>query len=216
MSSLIFYSDAEQGLVVTDTLAVTPDGSPMLFTSKAHYLPHLKTIIAGTGLGGFSGDWAMSANNRMVVRGIENLDYHTPDALRKLWATFRKEYSLPSEATTTVYQWGFSEESDSVAGYAYRSTDDFTSERLNYGIGVKPECAVPEGNLFDNLESMMHEQRSIQNARPAGSRLFIGGEAIVIHLTREACVFKRVFEFPEFKSQEADIFRAFSIYRSGA
>lgn len=214
MSSLIFYSDAEQVLVVTDTLAVNPDGSPMLFTTKAHYLPHLKTIVAGTGLGGFSGDWAMSANNRMVVRGIENLNYHTQDALRKLWANYRREYSLPSEATTTVYQWGFSEVSGYITGYAYRSTSDFDSEKLSYGTGVKPECAVPDGNLFDNLKSMMHEQRSIQSARPAEHRLFIGGEAMAIHLTREGCVFKRVFDFPDFKSQESEIFRAFAITRS--
>src|SRR5262249_44062453 len=81
----IFYSDPEQVLVVTDTLSVSPDGSPLLFSSKAHYLPHLRTIVAGTGVAGFSGEWAMRANNRMVIRGIENLDHHTPAALQSFW-----------------------------------------------------------------------------------------------------------------------------------
>jgi hypothetical protein len=47
MSSLIFHTDASQALVATDTLAVKPDGTPLMYGSKALYLPHLKTIIAG-------------------------------------------------------------------------------------------------------------------------------------------------------------------------
>ena len=53
MSSLIFYTDPEQVLVATDTLAVSSDGKPFIFTSKALYIPHLKTIIAGTGCSEF-------------------------------------------------------------------------------------------------------------------------------------------------------------------
>ena len=48
MSSLIFYTDREQALVATDSLAVDGSGAPHMFTSKAGYIPHLKTIIAVT------------------------------------------------------------------------------------------------------------------------------------------------------------------------
>lgn len=89
MSSLIFCTDAEQVLVVTDTLAVTPDGSPFLFTSKAHYLPHLRTIVAGTGAKDFSSNWCVLVNNNMVVRGVENLNEHTPQGLYKMWQDFK-------------------------------------------------------------------------------------------------------------------------------
>ena len=85
MSSLIFYTDSENILVATDTLAVDMAGEPMMFSTKAMYVPHLRMIIAGTGVGMFSGDWAMSVNNRMIVRDILNLDYHTPDQLRTCW-----------------------------------------------------------------------------------------------------------------------------------
>ncbi|WP_407211604.1 MULTISPECIES: hypothetical protein [Enterobacter cloacae complex] len=54
MSSLIFYTDEAQALIVTDTLAVTDNGEPLSFVSKAGYIPQLRTIIAGTGAGGFS------------------------------------------------------------------------------------------------------------------------------------------------------------------
>ena len=42
------------------------------------------TDIAGTGAGGFSGDCFIRAKNRMLLREIENLDHHTPNALRDL------------------------------------------------------------------------------------------------------------------------------------
>ncbi|MCP4165919.1 MAG: hypothetical protein GY759_08500 [Chloroflexi bacterium] len=86
MSSLIFYIDTDQALIATDTLGVTPSGQPVMFSSKAIYLPHIRTIIAGTGAGSFSGDWAMMANNRMVLSGICNLDFHTPQILRDRWS----------------------------------------------------------------------------------------------------------------------------------
>ncbi len=109
MSSLIFYTDPDQALVVTDTLAVNTDGSPLHFTSKAHYLPHLRTIVADTGLDGFSVDWAMSVNNRMAVSGVENLNYHAPRGLRDLWARYNRDLRLPDDVTTTVYHFGISE-----------------------------------------------------------------------------------------------------------
>ncbi len=61
----------------------------------------------------------------MIVKGIMNLDYHTPEGLRKLWAGYKMEYSVPDEFTTTVYQFGISEETSNVASFAYRSTNDF-------------------------------------------------------------------------------------------
>ncbi|MCM7911060.1 hypothetical protein M8T17_25035, partial [Enterobacter hormaechei] len=63
MSSLIFYTDEAQALIVTDTLAVTDNGEPLSFVSKAGYIPQLRTIIAGTGAGGFSKEGANKRGN---------------------------------------------------------------------------------------------------------------------------------------------------------
>jgi hypothetical protein len=199
MSSLIFYTDAEQILVATDTLSVNPDGSPMMFSSKAIYLPHLRTIIAGTGMGMFSGDWAMQANNRMVLSGILNLDYHASAILRERWIKCRAEYSLPDGLTTTVYHFGLSEDDSSVCAFAYRSTNDFVSERLEYGFGLKPKCGLPEqGTLIENLPSMMEEQRKDQAGKSKSERLYIGGECIALHLTKEGCHAFTVFRFEDY------------------
>jgi hypothetical protein len=207
MSSLIFYTDPEQALVATDTLAVTPVGAPMMFSSKAIYLPHLRTIIAGTGMGMFSGDWAMTVNNRMVLRGIQNLDYHTPAALRELWQRYKSEYPLPEEITTTVYHFGLSEDDQSLHAYAYRSTNNFSSERLCYGFGLKPACTLPDdGSLVENLPLMMAEQRNSELKKPQGERLYIGGECIALHLTKNGCNAFRVFQFEDYPQNLREIF----------
>jgi hypothetical protein len=213
MSSLIFYTDPDQVLVVTDTLAVNPDGSPLLFTSKAHYLPHLRTIVAGTGLAGFSVEWAMSVNNRMALSGVENLNHHAPRGLRDLWARYNRDLRLLADMTTTVYHFGISEGGGGVVAYAYRSTNDFTSEKLSFGIGVKPACTVLEVDierLLAQVEAMMNEQRRLQELESPHQRLHIGGEAHAIHLTETGCTFCCLFQFSDFKTQESQIFRRVS------
>ena len=214
MSSLIFYTDSTQIVVATDTLAVTSDGRPMLFSSKAHHLPHLRTIIAGTGMGMFSGDWAMEINNRMILEGIMNLDYHAPGALRARWAKYRQDFVLPESLTTTVYHFGLSEDDQSVVAFAYRSTSDFQSERLPQGFGIKPECPVPEGNsMLEIIPQMMNLQREIQRKVAPEKRIYIGGEVVVMHLTASSFSVLHPHSFPERAEDMKSIFHS---HASGA
>ncbi|HCG8192241.1 MULTISPECIES: hypothetical protein [Vibrio harveyi group] len=210
MSSLIFYTQTDAAVVATDTLSVSSDGSPFCFCTKAGYIPHLKTIIAGTGAGGFSNQWLLHASTRMVVRGIHNLDFHTAKGLRDLWATYKKEYSLPDNSTTTIYQFGISEESGEVVSFAYRSSNNFQSEQLQFGTGVKPPCTVLEGNLLDIIPDMMAEQKKNESEKPPSERVYIGGEIIALVLTKEGCNHIKLGEFEDFVSDEKSIFKNFS------
>ena len=83
----------------------------------------------------------------MIVRGIDNLDYHTPKILASLWQDYKKEYSI-SDKFTTVYHFGFSEEDGLIHAYAYRSGSNFVSESLGYGFGVTPEYPLSEKYEF--------------------------------------------------------------------
>ena len=209
MSSLIFYTDKTQALVATDTLSVDLEGKPFAFVSKSAYVPHLKTIIAGTGAGGFANQWHLYVSTRMVLKGIRNLDFHTPKGLSKLWVDYLVEYSLPEDFTTTVYQFGICEESGEIISFAYRSKNNFVSETLGYGTGVKPECSVPEGDLMALIPDMMNEQREIQNKEPLESRVYIGGEIYAFYLSNDGCNCIKLGEFDEYKLQEEQIFNSF-------
>jgi hypothetical protein len=46
--------------------------------------------------------------------------------------------------TTTVYHFGFSEVTGLIHSFAYRSANNFQSEKIAYGLGIKPECTIPE------------------------------------------------------------------------
>src|SRR4051794_9672317 len=101
MSSLIFYTDETQVLVATDTLATYPDGRPFKFVTKPFIVPHLKLIMAGVGTSGFLARWFVFMNESVIVKGIDNLNYHTPRALRMLWKLHKQELSIPDGLTTT-------------------------------------------------------------------------------------------------------------------
>lgn len=202
MSSLIFFTDSQQALVVTDTLATTLEGEPYFYSTKAHYLPHLRMIIAGTGYGGFADDWYQHANRLLHARDVEEVDRYAPELLRRLW-TDSDEDLREQGKTTTVYQFGIIG-GGKVAAFAYRSTNDFTSERLPEGTAIKPEATVPEeGSLLESIPLIMMDQRRRQAEKPKGERLGIGGEAIAMHLTAERFQCWPVFRFDDFEEQDA-------------
>ena len=210
MSSLIFHTDARQFFTATDTLATSPDGEPFLFTTKAFVVPHLWMTMAGTGAGSFLGKWFIEVNDRMIVQGIDNLDYHTPKGLARIWRSYKEECSIPENFTTTVYHFGFSEEERVIHSYAYRSADNFRSESLPYGLRFKPECEVPEPYSFPmDINKMMESQRSIQSTRPKEERVYIGGEIMNHHLTEQGFEIYPLDEFDDCEVDETAIYENF-------
>lgn len=195
MSSLIYLTQESEVLLATDTLAVDNNNNPAFFCTKVTHVPHLRTLIAGTGISGFSNEWALQVSTRMNVRGIENLNYHTPSELRDLWKNYNKKFPELEDLTTTVYQFGISEESEKIVSFVYRSTSNFESEEQSYGIGVKPECEILEGDLITTIPIMMQNQRDLQQEYPPNERVCIGGEIIAYHLTKDCC---RTFKISDF------------------
>ena len=211
MTSLIFHLEPEQVLVATDTLATSVDGEPFMFTTKAFIVPHLRLLMAGTGVGGFLGKWFIQVNDRMVVRDVDHLDYHAPRVLAELWQSHKDESYMPDDETTTVYHFGFSDEDDLIHSYVYRSESNFQSERLpQSGIAFKPECQVREGYTFPaDIKMMMDEQRAIQASRPKDEKIFIGGKILVHHLSRSGFQAFVLDEFEDYESTQRAIYENF-------
>lgn len=183
MSSLIFHTDENQAFVATDTLVTSPDGRPFKFTTKAFILPHLKLIIAGTGAGGFLARWFVRINDAVIAQGVEDLDCYTPRILASMWPEHKQKFAVLPDITATVYHFGFSEISGLTQSFAYRSSSNFQSERLPYGLGAKPECPLPENWSFpSDVRKMMDAQRAIQSSKLKQARIHIGGEIEIHHL----------------------------------
>jgi hypothetical protein len=213
MSSLIFHIDKDQAFVAVDTLATDINGEPLMFTSKAFILPHLRMIMCGTGSGGFLGKWFIRVNDNMVVQGIDNLDYHATSTLQDLWQEhtdqLRKEYL----GTATIYHFGFSETTKLIACYVYRSENNFKSEvHEQYGIGVKPECNVIKNYEFPkDIPAMMNEQRTIQSTKPISEKVYIGGEIIIFHLERKGILTYFLKKFEDYNETKARIISNYNI-----
>lgn len=213
MSSLIFYTDENQALIATDTLATsgTIPGVPFKFTTKAFIVPHLRLIIAGTGCGGFCDRWFLQINERMIVRGIDNLDFHVSRNLALLWSSYKKEFSILEDATTTIYHFGFSEETQSIHSYVYRSTNNFESEQLPCGLGGKPDYIAPNPyELPEDFKTIMDSQRIIQSSEAKENRVYIGGEIQLIRLERDGFIVQSLGKFEDYDSDEDAIYRTFN------
>jgi hypothetical protein len=211
MSSIIFWTDETQALVATDTLAVSTDGKPLRFTTKAFIVPHLRLIMAGTGAGGFLGRWFIQINDNMLVQGIEHLDHHSPRVLAAFWLRFKQEFSITdTDRTTTVYHFGFSESTGLIRTFAYRSANGFRSEEVGYGLGYKPECTLPDDyQLPRDIRRIRDDQRVVQAARPKETMLYIGGEIMIHHVSRTGFVAYPLDRFEDYATDEAAMYENF-------
>jgi hypothetical protein len=209
VSSLIFYTDENQALIATDTLATsaTEPGTPFKFTTKAFIIPHLRMIIAGTGCGGFCDKWFLQINDKMIVKGIVNLDHHTPRNLTLLWSSHKEEFSIPDDVTTTVFHFGFSEEDQKICSYMYSTAYDFEPKMITYGLSGKPEFNCPEPyELPKDFKTIMESQRKLQLSETKKNRVYIGGEIQVIHLTKDGFSSYPLCKFDDYDSDESAIY----------
>ena len=118
--------------------------------------------------------------------------------------------TVTDDATVTIYHFGFSQLENCIHSYAYRSTNNFASESLPYGQGVKPECTFPKNGDFEKcIPMMMREQRTNQSIRPLKERVAIGGEIQMLVLDRYGYRITTIDRFEDYDSDEKIIYSKF-------
>ncbi len=199
MSSLIYKVEKMQVFIATDTLA-TMNGRAMGFTTKAFPLPHLRMVIAGTGLTGFLDHWLVAVN-ASPVRGIDALNEHAQAGLLNVLRTFKTQFPSMNE-TTSVYHFGFSENTGVIQSFAYKSEELFEPRPIAYGLYVKPnvpEDAIPKDTLHpSDFPRIMAAQRAIQAKLPKEARVSIGGEIQMHHLEQAGYKAYRLGQFEDY------------------
>lgn len=212
MSSFICLLQPDQAIVATDTLAVSPDGAARQFTTKAFVLPHLKLIVAGTGVAGLTSSWFRHINERMVVGDVDHLNFHAEQSLQQLWDT---EFSDPDvhELSTTIYHIGLSRTSGKIHGYSYSSWYGFESRPLSQGLSYKP--AIDEQDQVEELGflNIMEAQRETQARKPPEQRIYIGGEVQLITLDSKGMMgIVSQAQFDDFAQTEREIYENFKAH----
>ena len=117
MSSLNFLVQKDFAAIATDTLALDSNSHlPSHFQSKAFPALHLDGLICGTGISQFIIKWYTKVATAMLAQSIPHLDEFTPSGLCEL----EKENPIPPGITTTIYHFGFDQDTKSYRAYAYR------------------------------------------------------------------------------------------------
>jgi hypothetical protein len=199
MSSLIYKVEKMQVFIATDTLA-TMNGRAMGFTTKAFPLPHLRMVIAGTGLAGFLDHWLVAVN-ASPVRGIDALNEQAQAGLLNVLRTFKTQFPSMNE-TTSVYHFGFSENTGVIQSFAYKSEELFEPRQIACGLYVKPnvpEDVIPKDTLHpSDIPRIMAAQRAIQAKLPKEARVSIGGEIQMHHLEQAGYKAYRLGQFEDY------------------
>ena len=188
MSSLMFYTDEKEAIVATDTLLHYSVDTPPGFTSKAISIPHMRMIIAATGSALLFSRWIGLVNNQGFALDVDAVDAHSPQELQALWSELNRHLPALRDQSATIYHFGISDDSGKVHGFAYRSGSDFRSERLDYGLGVKPELINKAGIDWSSFPAcapeIMRAQSQQEHEKP-WDRVYIGGTTEVTHLTKD-------------------------------
>ena len=199
MSSLIYKVEKMQVFLATDSLA-TVNGRAMGFTTKAFPLPHLRMVIAGTGLAGFLDHWLVEVN-ASPVRGIDALNEQAQAGLLNVLRIVQKQFPSMHE-TTSVYHFGFSEDTGIIQAFAYKSEELFEPRQIACGLYVKPnvpEDAIPKDTLHpSDFTRIMAAQRANQAKLPKEVRVSIGGEIQMHHLEQAGYKSYRLGQFEDY------------------
>lgn len=216
VSLIIFIQERDATHIVTDTLATTVDGIPMMFQTKAWAVPHLNMAIAVTGLANLGAAWYNTLRDRAVARDITDVAEFAPHYLRSHFAELEEEERGSVETarvTCTVYQFGFHRGTGRAVRYVYRSRDNFEPEYFDEpGFGVKPAPGA-DGETLDLPESpaqiveLAIRCRAEQDRRPLADRIFIGGELHMLTLADGFAQTRRLARFSDYDEHWAEMNR---------
>lgn len=201
MTALVFALQPDQVCVAMDTLVVgADDKEPMSFQRKFLSLPKIDLLIAGTGLANLINGWFNYVSSLSDLSNIDDLNKLTPSVVQ---ASVKAAGGL-GEITTTLYHFGYSRTEAKYVGYAYRSTADFKSEKLQYALGFKPQVHVEASKNIEFpsfLIDIVLEQQRQDRLLPIEHQVGIGGEIEFAVLAERSTHIETVHRFATYESE---------------
>lgn len=105
MTALNFMIQKEQVCFAIDSLAIsTDDHLPYTYLTKFIILPHLSTVVTGTGNGLLVAEWMNYARSNIIAKDIDHFNNYAPDSL----STVAKRFPELDTVSTTIYHFGYS------------------------------------------------------------------------------------------------------------
>ena len=202
MTAIVFALQPDQICIAMDTLVVGADDKlPQYFHRKFIALPQANIVVAGTGLMNLITSWFSFLSSFSEKTNIDQINNLVPHALREL---SRHCYGTDL-ITTTLYHFGYSNQEERYLGYAYRSTKNFDSDRLQYALGFKPVVSVtPTHDIRfpDFLIDMVIEQQRQDQLLPTSQKVGIGGEIEFVYMVNQRIQVETVYRFASYNDEE--------------
>ena len=199
MTALNFVVQEHQICLAMDTLSIgVDDRQPLAFLTKYSLLPHLNTIVTGTGHGSMVADWMHYARCNVIATDIDHLNEYTPDSLRQI----AENHPELQWVSATVYHFGFSNGRGRFLAYAYRSTNNWESEEIADGIGVKPQIDFLVDESFQlpaAFIELIKRQRDQDLSLAPEERVGIGGDIHFVIMNTDGIHVSRCYRFPSYQ-----------------
>ena len=194
MTALNFLLEEKRVCVAMDTMMLNAETrTPLKYVSKIFMLPHLNGVICGTGFVNFIFNWYLFVQSSIIAEDIEHLDLYASEALNRLAQDFSFDFSV------TIYHFGWSAEKKKFIGLAYRSKNNFVSEALQYGLGIKPKVSFDSFNeLPRDFIEIIKNQKKQDEALPSEERIGIGGDIHFLVMTEEGYTFSKCHRFDDY------------------
>ncbi|WCF11564.1 hypothetical protein NDS46_29910 (plasmid) [Paenibacillus thiaminolyticus] len=184
MTAINFIYEENQVSIYMDTLSLDEKRKPFKFVSKIYPIPHLRSVICGTGNVDVIMDWVYRVQRNVVAADIEFLSSVTTEQLLEI----HKKYNT-FDVCTTIYQFGYSQIDEKFKGYVYRSTNNFSQEEYDYSFAIKPHVEFDwkeelKNGLDNAFIKLMTKQKEMDDK--SLTRLGIGGEIHKFFMTKDA------------------------------
>lgn len=202
MTALVFALQPEQVCIAMDTLVIgAEDRMPMCFQRKFLAVPESDLVVAGTGHAGFINGWFQHLQANYGRATIDDLDAYASSIFRE---SVQAEGGL-SGLTATIYHFGYSTQEERYVGYAYRSEQNFRSDRIQQdALGFKPVVPVTlNGNIRfpDSLIEIILEQQRQDRLLPLAERVGIGGEIEFVVMSERTIHVETVHRFSSYEAE---------------
>jgi len=200
MSILNFLYTDEYVIAMADTLASTAGGIPHMFVTKIFALPHINTIICGTGNYNTVLAWCNFIQTSVIANNVDDLDQISPENIRNIYNKITGDNLI----STTIYHFGFIEKEGKYLGYAYRSKNNFVSEKLEKGFGIKPPdeidiekiLSVYDGDRNKVFVEICKKQKEVDDNRSKDERLGIGGSVYLYKMQGKNITINHLMDYP--------------------
>ncbi|MHA1336483.1 MAG: hypothetical protein ACTSPW_12155 [Promethearchaeota archaeon] len=189
MTALIYIYKNDMVCLAMDSLSVDEDKRPLKYVTKFFLLPHLQSIICGTGSLDLVMKWFEFVQNSIVVKNVVDLNNYVQSYLKKL----SDKLNLPINQSSTIYHFGVDKINDEIVGYAYRSENSFKSEKLIYSFGIKPNYEdiaqkaidlITQKGIIPGIIAIITQLKEMDEKLELEQQVGIGGEIHFIILDK--------------------------------